>query len=259
MLDLITGKYKPYNKPGNISLYINLQSNHPPNVIKNLPESIFRRINKLSFDKSVFDNSKDLYKNALYNSGFKDKIKFDPDFNKNISRSKSRKRKIMWFNPPYSSNVSTSIGNSFLTILDRHFPKSHKLCKIFNRKNVKISYSSMPKFASIINSYNKKIINNNILKPSAPTCNCRWKTYCSLNGDWLQSSLVYIRKLDTPAIVENHPHDIGLTENTFKDQFYKHTNSFKYESKRNGTELSNFVWENRHCQHCNESCVECVR
>ena len=102
-LDLTTGKYKPYNKPGNIPQYINVKSNHPPNIIKNLPESISRRINKLSFDKSVFDNSKDLYNNALYNSGFKDKIKFDPDFNKNISRSKNRKRKIIWFNPACSS------------------------------------------------------------------------------------------------------------------------------------------------------------
>ena len=47
-------------------------------------------------------------------------------------------------------------------------------------------------------------------------------------------------------IIENHPHYIGLTENIFKDRFYKHKNSFKYESKRNATELSNFTWENKH-------------
>ena len=134
-----------------------------------------------------------------------------------------------------------NINKSLLTILDKHFPKSHKLYKIFNRNNVKISYSSMPNFASIINSHNKKIINNNIPKPSTPTCNCRLKTSCPLNGDCLQSSLVYICKADTPDIIENHPHYIGLTENTFKDRFYKYKNSFKYESKRNATELPNFV------------------
>ena len=62
----------------------------------------------------------------------------------------------------------------------------------------------------------------------------------------MKSSLVYISQADTPNIIENHPHYIGLTENTFKDRFYKHKNSFKYESKRNATELSNFVWENKH-------------
>ena len=243
-LDLTTGKYKPYNKPGNIPLYINVKSNHPPNIIKNLPESISRRINKLSSDKSVFDNSKDLYNNALSSSGFKQKIKFDPVFN-NTNQNKNRKRKIIWFNPPYSSNVLTNIGRNFFRILDRHFPKSHKLHKIFNRNYVKVSYSAMPNFSSIINSHNKKIINENIEKPPVKPCNCRSKSSCPLNGDCLQSSLVYICKADTINITEDHPHYIGLTENTFKDRFYKHKNSFKYESKQNATELSNFVWENK--------------
>ena len=113
----------------------------------------------------MFNNSKDLYNNALSSSGFKDKIKFNPDFNKNICRNKNRKRKIMWFNPPYSSNVSINIGKSFLKILDRHFPKSHRLYKNFKWNNVQISYSSLLNFASIINSHNKKIINNSIPKP----------------------------------------------------------------------------------------------
>ena len=55
-LVLTTGKYKPYNKPGNIP-HIITQSNHPPDIIKNLLESISPRINKLSSDKSLFDNS----------------------------------------------------------------------------------------------------------------------------------------------------------------------------------------------------------
>ena len=135
-------------------------------------------INKLSSNKSVFDNSKDLYNIALSSSDFKDKIKFDQYFKKNTNRYMNRKRKIIWFSPPYSINVSTNIDKSFLAILDKHFPKSHELYKIFNRNNVKISYSSMPNFASVINLHNKKIINNNIPKPTAPTYNFRSKTSC---------------------------------------------------------------------------------
>ena len=104
----------------------------------------------------------------------------------------------------------------------------------------------MPKFGSIINSHNKNIINSNIPKQPAPTCNCHSKSSCPLNGDCMQSSLIYICKADTSNIIENHPHYIVLTENTFKDRFYKHKNSFKYESKRNAMEISNFVWENKH-------------
>ena len=86
--------------------------------------------------------------------------------------------------------------------LDRHFPKSHKLHKIFNRNNAKISYNSMPNFGSIINSHNKNIINSNIPQPAA-TCNCRLKSSCPLNGNCMQSSLVYICKADTLNIIEN--------------------------------------------------------
>ena len=96
--DLTTGKYKPYNKPGNIPLYINIKLNQPPNIIKNSPENISRRINKFSSDKSIFENSKDLYNSALSNSGFKHKIKFNPDYKRNISKNNNRKRKIIWLN-----------------------------------------------------------------------------------------------------------------------------------------------------------------
>ena len=104
----------------------------------------------------------------------------------------------------------------------------------------------MPNFASIINSHNKKIISNNIPKPSAATCNCCSKTSCPLNDDCLQSTLVYICKAGTPNVTENYPHYIGLTEKTFKDRFYKRKNSFKFERKRNAMEPLNFVWENKH-------------
>ena len=74
-------------------------------------------------------------------------------------------------------------------------------------------------------------------KQPAPKCNCRSKSSCPLNGNCMQSSLVYICKADTPNIIENRPHYISLTENTFKYRSYKHKNSFKYESKHNARQL----------------------
>ena len=75
-LNLTTGKYQPYNKPDNNPLYINILSNHPPNIIKNLPGNISKRINNLSQDKATFNKSKDLYNNALAESAFEHKIAF---------------------------------------------------------------------------------------------------------------------------------------------------------------------------------------
>ena len=104
----------------------------------------------------------------------------------------------------------------------------------------------MPNFGSTINSHNKKILNENIAKPTSASCNCRVKASCSLDGNYLQSSLVYICKGATRKITNEYSHYIALTENTFKDRLYKHKNSFRYERKKNATELSNFAWENKH-------------
>ena len=41
--DLYNNLYKPYRKPNDNPIYINKQSNHPPNVLKQLPKSIAKR------------------------------------------------------------------------------------------------------------------------------------------------------------------------------------------------------------------------
>ena len=56
-LNLSTGRYQPYNKPDNDPLCINVNSNHPPNITKNLPDSISKRINKLSSDELILAKS----------------------------------------------------------------------------------------------------------------------------------------------------------------------------------------------------------
>ena len=45
--DLLNEIYKPYHKPNNKPLYINKHFSHPPNILKQLPKSIEKRILKL--------------------------------------------------------------------------------------------------------------------------------------------------------------------------------------------------------------------
>ena len=45
--DLLNEIYKPYRKPNNKPLYINKHFSHPPNILKQLPKSIEKRILKL--------------------------------------------------------------------------------------------------------------------------------------------------------------------------------------------------------------------
>ena len=138
-------------------------------------------------------------------------------------------------------NVETNIGKTFLKLIDKHFPKTNKFHKIFNRNNVKVSYSCLPNFANMINSHNNRILSEEKTQDQ-PKCNCRQKDTCPLEGHCLDKELIYrcILKENTTSDGVNYN---GLTENTFKDRFYKHRNSFKYESKANSTELSKHFWE----------------
>ena len=63
----------------------------------------------------------------------------------------------------FSKNVNTNIGHRFLSLVDKHFHKDHKLRKIFNRNTIKISYSCMSNTKRIIDNHNKQILKSSEL------------------------------------------------------------------------------------------------
>ena len=63
--NLTTESYYPYRKPNNQPLYINTKSNHPPNIIKQLPAAINRRISDISCNETEFNKAKPIYENAI--------------------------------------------------------------------------------------------------------------------------------------------------------------------------------------------------
>ena len=75
-LDLSNDIYKPFNKPNSKPIYIHVQSNHPTNIIKQIPSMISDRINTISSNKDAFDRAAPLYNEALSSSGYKDKLIF---------------------------------------------------------------------------------------------------------------------------------------------------------------------------------------
>ena len=77
--DLYTRKYQPYKKLNDIPNYINVNSNHPPNIIKLLPDNISKRISNISSDKATFNNATPFYNDALSASGYKENIIYPKD------------------------------------------------------------------------------------------------------------------------------------------------------------------------------------
>ena len=97
----------------------------------------------------------------------------------------------------------------------------------------------------IIDNHNKRILKSSELTANTgkdnKTCNCRQKNTCPLNGNCLQSSVVYqatVTRQDN-NITETY---VGLTENDFKTRYRNHTASFRHAKHRNSTELSKYIW-----------------
>ena len=76
-------------------------SNHPPQVLKELPKTISKRILTISSSREIFESSKIEYENALKISGYKDRLVYEnSSVNENDKNQKKRKRNIIWYNPP---------------------------------------------------------------------------------------------------------------------------------------------------------------
>ena len=213
-------------------------SNHPPNIIKHLPKSINRRISSFSCNEEHFNNVKHYYEDQLKSCGYNEPFSFMNEAPAN-NINKTRKRNIIWFHPPYSQSVKSNVGKIFLKLVRSHFPKTHRFHKIFNKNNVKVSYSCMNNMTQIIKSHNSKILNNNNIINENPGCNCRRKAECPLDNQCLSRSLVYKASV-IPTVAAKRKY-LGLTEGTFKDHFNKHKTSFRHDKYQNSTELSKYA------------------
>ena len=68
-----------------------------------------------------------------------DKVAYHAPSAGNQENNKNCQRNVVWFNLPCSKSVTTKIDQSFIYLIDIHFPKNHTFNKKFNRNNVKAS------------------------------------------------------------------------------------------------------------------------
>ena len=128
-------------------------------IDKYFNNKIAKGLNTISSSKDEFDAAKDEYQKALEDAGYTATLTYEP-VPSVVQPKRKRRRRIIWFNPPYSKNVSTNIGKEFfkLLVLDLHFPKQHPFHRLFNDNTVKLSYSCMPNMDSIVKAHNMKIL-----------------------------------------------------------------------------------------------------
>ena len=185
-----------------------------------------------------------MYQQALKEAGYEHNL----TFKKPVPKTKQRVRKTLWFNPPFSKNVSTNLTVAFRNLLAKHFPKNTLMGKLFNNNNTKLSYSCMPNIDQIMAAHNKKVLAENKDKMDTKTCSCTPKppsntVECPLDGNCLEKGIVYEATASTEdGEVKTY---IGAASTTFKARLYNHHSSFTMVEKRNQTSLSSYVWRKR--------------
>jgi len=168
-------------------------------------------------------------------------LKYTPTVIDVDNKTRKRKRKVIYFNPPYNSNVKTNIGAKFLQLVRKHFQNT-SLAKIFNKNTVKVSYRCTPNIKSIISGHNKKVLNNRNNRQSAPPkmCHCTIRE-CPLNGECQLDSLVYQATVtDDQNSSETY---VGICKPTFYERHQNHLTSFRHKSHQKKTELSKHIWK----------------
>ena len=120
-------------------------------------------------------------------------VNSDNNINSNI-KIRHRKRKVIWFNPPFCKLSTININKYFLNLIDRHFHKNNPINKIFNRNTLKISYSCT-NYISKINYNHKKKLADKSLRDNYTTnklhCNCRSKEDCPKGGRCNSKKVVF--------------------------------------------------------------------
>ena len=179
------------------------------------------------------------YQEALRKSGHKFTLKFDPQASETKDKSKNRRRKQSFFNPPFNMNIKTNIGAKFLRLIDDCFPPRHPLRKIFNRNTIKLSYRCTPNIGKVISARNAKLLADPPAQDDK-TCSCTRNKECPLGKKCLSKNIVYKATIKQNNLkTETYT---GLTCNTFKARLSTHKNSFR-NADANQTALSNHIRE----------------
>ena len=110
-----------------------------------------------------------------------------------------------------------------MRLVDNYFPRHHKYYKLFNRNNIKLSYSCMPNMNNFIRKHDSKIMfpddivhvrltTVNPAPSTTKTCNCRRKTGCPMEGNCFSEFLIYKASVSTST----NRYYYGTCENTLQ-------------------------------------------
>ena len=248
--NLSQNSYKPFMKPNNTPRYVHVQSDHPEQILRNLPLGVQKRLSTISSSKEEFDAAAQPYQAALAAAGHRHRLEYDETAGAGAGATgagtdgaraapprenrRRRQRNVTYFCPPFSKIVETKLGKQFLRAIDKSFSVGNALHGKLNRHNIKISYSCMPNMEKRIGRHNLTVLNSETEEEVEP-CVCT-QYECPLDGDCGKKNVI-----TEDGRVEYY---IGSTSQTFKGRYGGHRtdmNNPKYRDK--GSKLSKVIWE----------------
>ena len=112
--------------------------------------------------------------------------------------------------------------------MDKHFGRNHKCHKIFNRNNVKISYSCIDNIKNVISSHKKEIANF-YNEMNGKTCSCRNKNNCPIDNKCekllkLTYTFVYKAEVETNDGINELSTKVnfGISKTEFTNKYNNH-------------------------------------
>ena len=260
-INLEKSKTAPYRKPNHSKNYVNKQSNHAPAILKQIPIGVTERIFKLT---SVIEERKDevsSYWDALREKGYEKDVKIIKEkaeaTNFSVeekSQKKTRKRRILWYNPPFSLQHQR-IGRLVLQTVESVFRpgvldnNGIECYRIFNRKHIKISPSCLPNLYRRISGINKMKLygKKSGSKAAKAGCNCRDKSNCPVPDNCLAKNVIYEATVTAGRSEDMLKGDIPGkwtrryigSSVEFKKRFYSHTSDIKNQKRT--TALANYI------------------
>ena len=112
--------------------------------------------------------------------------------------------------------------------------------KLFNRNNLKVSYSCTRNIQALITANNRRLLKGNNNDEPVRLCNCRRGTVCPAGGKWLEEGVVYeatISSVNTDKKVY-----VGSTSSSLKLRISNHACDFRLRSREHSTTMSSYVW-----------------
>ena len=97
-LNLENGRYNPYFKTNDNLTYVHRSSNHWKLILEQIPKGIEKRLNTISSTKFEFNQTKQVFQDALENAGYRHTLKWKEE--ESIRpRRKLRKKEVCFYNP----------------------------------------------------------------------------------------------------------------------------------------------------------------